>query len=312
MKLRHPRRRAALAALLAAIAVPAMAAGPASPLGPVHLSPARGPLRPVDFAPFQGRSSSEILASPSSGLESAFVLYTRLAPRAARLGSQAWSVDHTYLVLKGTARVEVGDERFTVKPETLVLLPAGTPHRIWNESGEQVDLIEVATPAPSRDLASLVRPATPRHVANAAALVRQAPPLGELAGGTGHASLNERVLASRATGSPNVLERLNDMLPGGGRTATHLHPFDQVYFIRKGEMAVQYGMSNFTARDNTLVVLPVGVAHNNLNQGQGVQSVVTLLLPESEPGKPMGANVAVEVPRPRGAEGDAPRAPAAQ
>jgi len=280
------------AALIAGMAIPADAANaPAAPLGAVHVSPARGPLRKADLTPFKGRATSEILAGPTSGLDSAFVLYTRLAPHAAPLSSVAYSVDHTWLVLKGTARAEVGNERFTLKPETLVLLPAGTPHRIWNESGEQVDLLEVITPTPSRDLASLVHAATPRRVANAASLVRVAPPLGELAGGTGHASLNERILASRESGSQFVLERLNDMLPGGGRTEPHLHPFDQVYFVRKGEMAVLYGMKKYTAIDNTLVVLPVGVAHNNLNEGKTPQSVVTLLLPEPVKGNPMGQGV---------------------
>jgi mannose-6-phosphate isomerase-like protein (cupin superfamily) len=271
--------------------MPAVAADTPTLAGPVHLSPARGPLRTVSFAPFKGRSSSEILAGPSSGLDSAFVIYTRLAPRASPLGSIALSVDHTYLVLKGTARVEVGNERFTVGPETLVLLHAGVPHRIWNESGAEVAVLEVVTPAPSRDLAGLYRPATARRVENAASFVRKAPPLGELAGGTGHASLNERILASRATGSTNVLERLNDMLPGGGRTETHLHPFDQVYFVRKGEMSVLYGMKSYTAKDNTLVVLPVGVAHNNTNSSNQPQSIVTLLLPEPIKGSPMGQSV---------------------
>ncbi|MBB3953789.1 cupin domain-containing protein [Novosphingobium sediminicola] len=272
-----------------------------SPAGPFHLSAARGPLRGVDLAPFKGRASSEILAGPGNGLESAFVVYTRLAPHAAAQGSIALPVDHTYLVLKGTARVEIGNERFTLKPETLALLPAGVPHRIWNEVGEQADVLEVITPAPARDLAGLIRPAAAYHVDGAAQYVRAAPPLGELAGGTGHASLNERILASRATGSPHVLERLNDMLPGGGRTETHLHPFDQVYFVRKGEMSVQYGMSHYKAPANTLVVLPVGVAHNNLNESDQTQSIVTLLLPEPEKGRAMGAGVTLSggAPAPR-------------
>ncbi|MBC2665519.1 cupin domain-containing protein [Novosphingobium flavum] len=283
------------AALLAAAATTAPAsAAPAdlmTPAGPVHTSAARGPLRPVDFAPFKGRSSSEVLAGPASGLDSSWVIYTRLAPRAAPLGSISLPVDHTYLVLKGQANVEIGNERFVIKPETMVLLPAGTPHRIWNASGEEADVFEVITPAPQRDLAGLIRPAAPRRVPNAASLVRVAPPLGELAGGTGHASLNERILASRATGSLNVLERLNDMLPGGGRTETHLHPFDQVYFVRKGEMAVIYGMKTYVAKANTLVVLPVGVVHNNTNASNSVQSIVTLLLPEPEKGQPLGQGV---------------------
>lgn len=291
-----------LAALLASGTAQAKPVAP-KPAGPFVLSAARGPLRPVDLTPFKGRMASEILAGPGSGLDSSFVIYTRLAAHAAPLGSVSLPVDHTYLVLKGTLNVEIGNEHFVLKAESMALLPAGVPHRVWNAADSEDAVLEVVTPAPSRDLASLYRPATPRTVANAAQYVRVAPPLGELAGGTGHASLNERILASRATGSTHVLERLNDMLPGGGRTETHLHPFDQVYFVRRGEMTVQYGMTSYKAPANTLVVLPVGVAHNNLNNSDQVQSIVTLLLPEPEKGRPMGAGVSMTM------TGAAPPAP---
>ncbi|WP_084456014.1 cupin domain-containing protein [Novosphingobium rosa] len=283
-------------AALSALQAGAVEARPGSslrPVGPYHLSDARGPLRPVDFLPFKGRASGEILAGPSSGLDSSWVIYTRLAAHAPPQGSISLPVDHTYLVLKGTMNIEIGNERFEMKPETLALVPAGVPHRVWNTGAQEDAALEVVTPAPTRDLMSLFKPATPRKVEDAAQYVRAAPPLGQLVGGTGHASLNERVLASRATGSTHVLERLNDMLPGGGRSETHLHPFDQVYFVRKGEMTVQYGMASYQAPANTLVVLPVGVAHNNLNNSNQVQSIVTLLLPEPEKGKPLGAGVTI-------------------
>ncbi|WP_206239934.1 cupin domain-containing protein [Novosphingobium terrae] len=281
---------AALSACMAGVAE-ARPGSSLAPVGPYHLSPARGPLRPVDLAPFKGRASSEILAGPSSGLDSSWVIYTRLAAHTLPQGAISLPVDHTFLVLKGSLDIEIGDERFTLKPETLALIPAGVPHRVWNAGGEEDAALEVVTPAPTRDLASLFRPATPRKIEHAAQYVRVAPPLGQLVSGTGHASLNERVLASRATGSAHVLERLNDMLPGGGRSETHLHPFDQVYFVRRGEMTVQYGMASYQAPANTLVVLPIGVAHNNLNNSNQVQSIVTLLLPEPEKGKPLGAGV---------------------
>ncbi len=289
-----------IAALLVTVASGAVAqpVAIATPAGPVHTSAARGPLRTADLTPFAGRSSSEVLAGPASGLDSAFVIHTRLAPRAAPLGSISLPVDHSYLVLAGQANVEVGNERFVVQPETLVLLPAGVPHRIWNASASPVKVLEVVSPTPSRELGGLFRAAVPRRVAGAAGMVRVAPPLGDLAGGTGHASLNERILASRATGSPNMLERLNEMLPGGGRTQPHIHPFDQVYFVRKGEMAVTYGMKSYVAKADTLVVLPEGVVHNNLNTSNAVQSIVTLLLPEPEKGRPLGQSVTFDRPAP--------------
>lgn len=258
-----------------------------------HLSPARGPVRPLGLAPFTGAVDREILAGPNNGLESAFVIHTRSAAGAKPTGLYTLPVDHTYLVLSGTLNVQLGDERFVVQPDTLVFVPAGVPHQAWNEGSVPAADFEVITPAPTRDLVSMITPASPRKVDNAAQFIHVAPPPGTLAGGTGHASLNERVLVSRANGSVNVLERLNDVLPGGGRVVLHLHPFDQVYFVRKGTMKVAYGAAQYEAGANSLVVLPAGVVHSNENAGATVQSVITLLLPEPPKGVSMGAGMTV-------------------
>lgn len=289
-------REIVLGLSMAAVSVSAVAASSGASnaaAGALHLSNARGPLRAVDFSPFKGEVSSEILAGPANGLDSAFLMYTRMTAGAKPNGLYTLPVDHTYLVLAGRLNVQLGTDRFVAGPETLVLVPAGMPHQVWNESGEPEADFEVVTPAPSRDLPSMMKPAEARKIENAAQYVRVAPALGQLAGGTGHASLNERILANRATGSQHVLERLNDMLPGGGRTETHLHPFDQAYFIRKGTMTVEYGLSKFEAPANTLVVLPAGMPHNNLNNASTEQSVITLLLPEPEKGQPLGAGVVI-------------------
>jgi mannose-6-phosphate isomerase-like protein (cupin superfamily) len=261
--------------------------------GVFHLGNARGPIRPVDLSPAKGPVSSEILAGPGNGLDSAFILYTRMAAGVHTGALYALPVDHTYLVLSGKLNVQLGTDRFIAGPDTLVLVPAGVPHRVWNEGAEPETDFQVVTPAPSRDLVSMMKPATARKIDNAAQYVRPAPHLDKLAGGQGHDSLNERVLASRATGSQYVLERLNDVLPGGGRTEPHIHPFDQAYFIRQGTMTVQYGLANYEAGANTLVLLPAGVVHNNLNNGTSPQSTITILLPEPEKGNPMGADVEV-------------------
>lgn len=260
-----------------------------------HVTGARGPLRPVDLSPFNGPQSSEILAGPDAGgIESAFLIYTRLAANAKPTGLYTLPGDHTYLVLSGRLNVQLGIDRFVAEPETLIFVPAGVPHQIWNDGGSPVSEFEVVTPASGRNLVAMMTPAAPRKIENAAQYIHVAPKLGPLAGGQGHESLNERILVSRANGSTHVLERLNDVLPNGGRTVTHMHPFDQAYFVRAGTMTVQYGMANYEAHANTLVVLPAGVAHNNLNTGTEPQSDITLLLPEPEKGQPLGTNVVIQ------------------
>jgi len=283
-------------AVAAAAFVIASAAGAQSDMsksmdGVFYLSAARGPIRQVDLSPLKGKMSGEILAGPANGLDSAYIIYARTAAGGRPWGLYTLPVDHTYLVLSGKLNVQLGTDQFVAGAETLVFVPAGVPHQVWNAGSEPEADFQVVTPAPSRDLVSMMRRAEARKIDNAAQYIRVAPPLEKLNGGTGHESLNERVLASRATGSEHVLERLNDVPPGGGRTDLHIHPFDQVYFVTKGTMTVQYGLATYEAGANTLVVLPTGVVHNNQNNGSSVQSAITLLLPEPEKGVPLGAGV---------------------
>ena len=303
MTLNHafaPRRSAVLGSLAAALVAlggggPGALAATAKSVAPAfHLTKDRGAVRTVDLSAFKGTVSSEILAGPTNGLDSAYVVYTRMAAGAPPRGMFSMPVDHTYLVLSGALNVQLGTDRFVAEPETLVFVPAGVPVQVWNKGAEANAVFEVVTPAQSRDLASLMKPAKARKLENAAQYVHIPPKLEKLAGGQGHDSLNERVLVDRATGSNFVLERLNDVLKGGGRTENHIHPFDQVYFIRKGSMTVLYGLTTLEAKANQLVVLPAGVVHNNSNTAPEVQSSITLLLPEPEKGKPAGSAVTIQ------------------
>lgn len=257
------------------------------------LSPARGPVRPVDLSPFKGSVSSEILASPANGLESAFIIYTRMAPGAGPRGLYTLPVDHTYLVLSGKLKVQIGTDEFVAEPETLVLIPAGVPHQAWNADATPEADFEVITPAPSSDLASLMKPAQPRKVENAAQYVRVAPPMQLTHSGVGAGALNERVLADRSTGSEHMLERLDDVVAGSGRGELHMHPFDQIYFIRKGEMTLRYGMGTYTAGANSLVILHAGTVHSNMNNTSDLESHITLMLPQPAQGVPAGVDVEI-------------------
>jgi mannose-6-phosphate isomerase-like protein (cupin superfamily) len=265
----------------AAETVPAFAAG-------LHLSESRGPIRTADAVSYAGPVSSEILASPANGLDSAIILYTRMNAGAKKRGLYTLPVEHTYLVLSGKLNVQLGTDEFTAEKDTLVLVPANAPHQAWDASSDPVAVLEVITPASSRDLLSMMKPAAPAKIDNAKQYVRVPPPLGPLQGGVGHQGLNERVLASRETGSDPMLERLDDVPPNAGGPTSHVHPFDQVYFVTRGVMTVQYGLNHYEAPANTLVLLPRGVVHSNLNLGGTVESHITLILPEPPKGTPMG------------------------
>lgn len=140
----------------------------------------------------------------------------------------------------------------------------------------------------------MMQPAAARKIPNAAQYVHVPQPLGKLKGGSGHAALNERVLASRATGSEGVLERLGEVLPGSKSEPSHIHPFDQLYFVRRGTMTFYYGMRTYQVHANTLVVIPTGVVHHDENGGASVMSFIQLVVPEPKPGIPFGIHATLE------------------
>jgi mannose-6-phosphate isomerase-like protein (cupin superfamily) len=268
---------------------------PGESAGVYHLSADRGPVRHVDFSPLTQPISSEILAGPANGLDSAFVVYTRMAPGVKKRGLFTLPVDSTYLVLSGKLNVQLGTDEFVAETETLVYVPAGVPHQAWNDGAAPEADLEVVTPAPSRDLPSMMKPAKATKIENASQYIRIPPPLTELkAGNRGGVGLNERVLASRDTGSEHMLERLDATKTGGGRAETHIHPFDQVYFIRKGTMTVQYGLSKMDITPNSLLIIPAGMVHSNVNNTPDEEAHVTLLLPENPRGVPAGAGVTIQ------------------
>lgn len=253
-----------------------------------HLSKSTGPLRPIDLSPFQGKVSTEILASQDTGLQAEIVMYTRLAPGAPKRGLYTLPTDHTYLVMKGKMNVQLGTDEFVVDPSTLILVHPGIPVQVWNSGSEQADVLEVIAPIASSDLAFLMRPATATKVDNAAQYIFLAPPLGEMKKGIGHEGLNERVMASTDNGSTNILERLDDVPPGSGGPPTHKHEEDQLYLVTAGTMTVEYKGEKYPAAPNTLVVLPRGVLHANTNTADTVESHITLLMPAQPGGGPRG------------------------
>ena len=118
------------------------------------MSNVRGSFRPVDLSPLGKDVSSEIVAGPANGLDSAFVIYTRMSAGTRGPAMYTLPVDHTYLVLSGQLNVQLGTDKFVAGPDTLVLVHAGVPHEAWNAGTAPVTALEVVTPAPSRDLMS--------------------------------------------------------------------------------------------------------------------------------------------------------------
>ncbi|MGE0503455.1 MAG: cupin domain-containing protein [Rhizobiaceae bacterium] len=194
-----------------------------------------------------------------------------IAPDASPL--QSCSVDRVLFVLSGAAAVTIGTETFEAPQHALVLLPAGTPHRI----GGEARLLDVLAPAPS---AEPFHPATARTVESASGLVR---PL--LAENFSKGGFAYQSLADRASGSANLRVNIVEVQPGAGSPDFHIHAFDQFYFILAGRMHVEVGRKLMVAEAGSLVHLPAGIVHRNYNLDPEAETHVTLIAPEPAAGE---------------------------
>lgn len=266
--------------VLASWVVPAGAQS--KPHWSLTLNETRGPIRSVDLSKPLGRTTvSEILGGPTSGSDNAYLIYTRMPSGAHGPALFTLPAEHYYVVLSGKMNVQIGTDKFVVGPMSGVIVPADTPHEVWNADAEPEAHLEVITSSnPSRDLSrdliSMLKPAQPSKVENAASYIRQinVPSAAELKPG-----LNRQVYTNRAKGSAATVA-LDSTIPGSGGPKPHVHRFEQVYFMIEGETTVMYGVDNPKAKKNDIVILPVGVVHTNTNMSSAPERHVTLLLPE--------------------------------
>jgi mannose-6-phosphate isomerase-like protein (cupin superfamily) len=249
----------------------------------LRINETRGPIRAADTSPLSGQAaSSEILGGPTNGSDNAYLIYTRMPAGARGPALFTLPVEHYYVVLSGRMTVQIGSDTFVAGPMTGVVIPADTPHAVWNAATEPEAHLEVIAPAPSRDVLSMLKPAQPRKVENAAKSIRTitVTPAKDLKPG-----LNGAAFTNRDLGSPNQV-RLDSTLPGSGGPATHVHRFEQVYFMVEGATTILYGADRFKASKNDIVILNPGVVHTNVNDTGMPERHLTLLLPQNADGGP--------------------------
>lgn len=269
-------------ALMAAAATAVAQSNAGRPQWDLHLNETRGPIRSADVSPPATGATSEILGGPTNGSDNAYLLYTRMAPGGRGPALFTLPVDHYYVVLSGRMTVQIGTDTFVAEPMTGVIVPANVPHAVSNAGGEPEAHLEVIAPAPSRDLTAMITPAQPRKVENAAQYIRRitVPAAKDLKPG-----LNGAAFTNRAMGSPNTV-RLDSTMPGSGGPATHVHRFEQVYFIVEGTTTISYGADTLKASKNDIVILAPGVVHTNANESGMPERHLTMLLPQNDDGAP--------------------------
>ncbi len=255
----------------------------------LRVNETRGPVRVADVSsPLGQNASSEILGGPTNGSENGYLLFTRMAPGAKGPALFTLPDNHLLLVLEGRMSIQIGTDTFVAEPRTAIVLPGGTPHRVWNGDAIEVRALEVMAPGSSRDLLSMLRPAQPVRVENAAQYIRKGniPVAGDLKPG-----LNGYTFASRTLGTAQQM-RIDSTLAGSGGPRTHVHKFEQVYFEIEGKTTLTYGLLSYELPKYSMAIIPPGVVHTNNNQTTAPERHVTLLLDElADPNEPLDIEV---------------------
>jgi mannose-6-phosphate isomerase-like protein (cupin superfamily) len=108
-------------------------------------------VRRLDESGFEpDRFSQVVLAGRSSGLNTVSLGVFRVPAGVQGPGLHMHRFDQIYYQISGSMELELGFQRFTVSPHTLVTIPAGMPHRNWNTSSTETEYhLNVRVPEPA-------------------------------------------------------------------------------------------------------------------------------------------------------------------
>jgi mannose-6-phosphate isomerase-like protein (cupin superfamily) len=110
-------------------------------------------IRPVDVARLQSSAADERfvqhLLDHASGAVTCSVSVIRTPPGGGSpAGLHVHDVDQLFYVLSGTMSIEVAGRSMSAGPNSLVVFPAGVPHRNWNDGVESTVHIAFNAPLP--------------------------------------------------------------------------------------------------------------------------------------------------------------------
>jgi len=108
-------------------------------------------IRTLDATAFDREGFSQVvLADRASGVESvSFGIFRVPAGKGTEL--HAHRFDQIYFVIEGSMGLQIGFEEYEAGPNTLVVIPAGMPHRNWNPGSVPEYHINLRAPQPRED-----------------------------------------------------------------------------------------------------------------------------------------------------------------
>jgi mannose-6-phosphate isomerase-like protein (cupin superfamily) len=108
-------------------------------------------VRGLDESRFdQQKFSQVVLADRASGLNTLSIGVFRVPGGVQGPVLHMHRFDQIYYMISGTMELELGFQRYTVGPHTLVSIPAGMPHRNWNASATEPEYhLNLRVPEPA-------------------------------------------------------------------------------------------------------------------------------------------------------------------
>lgn len=233
------------------------------------------PCRPIDWntADFSrdGGYKGQVLYSG----ESCHVIASLVPPGVSGPPRHVHASDQLYFVVEGELAVTLGTEERGLRAGDGLFIPAGLPHCNRNVDDATEVHLEIIAPGvgPAEPLAHFVD-----HTDGGDRPYVVASPDGR----SHDRPFTMTWLLNRAIGSEHAGIYVADMAPGASGPTTHVHDFDQFYFVLDGSLHVEVGLQHHVVEPGTLVVLPSGVPHRQWNPADVPERHLAVLVPEPE------------------------------
>jgi len=110
-------------------------------------------VRHVDFAAIDRSGANERLTQPlldhASGAKTCTIICITTPPGdGSPAGLHIHEVDQAFYILRGTMSIEIEGKQYDCGPGSLIVFPAGVPHRNWNGGSEPTVHLAINTPLP--------------------------------------------------------------------------------------------------------------------------------------------------------------------
>ncbi|KAJ3546940.1 hypothetical protein NM208_g1756 [Fusarium decemcellulare] len=231
-------------------------------------------IRPFDEDATTDTGFPQYQAQIVSNLESGIILAIHIGEGGCGPGLHYHHSDQLYYLARGSMKVRLGGSVQQVNTGSLVIIPAGLPHRNWNEGPGPEAHLEMIIPALHRlkQISYMIMIEKPEDIpeelrASSKGYVIRVDPkfLKELLPG-----FKVLPLADPSPGSRRAVVMYPEVGPEMGEPPAHVHEFDQYYFVLEGELTIDVALQKHRVTPNQLVKLPAGVLHRQYNQAAAI------------------------------------------